>query len=268
VSAPAGARGSRLLAELSGPAAAETLTERSILVLPTGAIEHHGPHLPLITDALVAEACASEAVRRAAASGLDVWQLPTLSVTKSNEHAWAPGTLWLSPETLLAVILDIGRSLLTTPARTIVFMNGHGGNVALLNVALRELRQRFGLRTFFMPAVNVPSAAGGKSGPNEHGLGIHGGYSETALVMHLRPELVDPSRFVRNVPEHLAEYRHIGFNGKPVSFGWLSDDFGPLGIVGDPTGATAEAGARLFELGMQFAVEALTEIDSFTFTRP
>jgi creatinine amidohydrolase len=254
---------SRLLAERSGPATAELLTEDSILVLPTGAIEHHGPHLPLVTDTLVAEAAATAAVERAAARGVDVWQLPTLSITKSDEHSWAPGTLWLTPETLLSTVVDIGRSITTTPARTLVFVNGHGGNVALLNVALRELRRRFGLRTFFMPA-GVPHAADGTGETgDEHGMAVHGGYSETSVVMHLRPDLVDASRFAPNVPAHIAGFRHIGFNGKPVSFGWLSDDFGPSGIVGDPSGASAAAGAALFEAGVAFVAEALEEISRF-----
>ncbi len=257
---------SRLLAELAGPTTAEVLTDKSIIVFPTGAIEHHGPHLPLVTDALVAEASATAATERAAAEGLDVWQLPTLSVTKSNEHAWAPGTLWLSPETLLNVVLDIGKSLLTTPARKIVFMNGHGGNVALLNVALRELRQRYGFQTFFMPASTVPSEArAAVNREDELGLGIHGGHTETSVVMHLRPDLVDPSKFARNVPEHFAGYKHIAFNGKPVTFGWLSSDFGPSGIIGDPTGASAEIGRQIFEAGTASAVEALHEIADFRF---
>jgi creatinine amidohydrolase len=254
---------SRLLAERSGPAAAELLTPESILVLPVGAIEHHGPHLPLVTDALMAEAVATAAVARAAEDGLDVWQLPTLSVTKSDEHAWAPGTLWLSAETMLATVADIGRSLTTTRARTLVFVNGHGGNVALLNVALRELRRRFGLRTFLMPAVLVTAADGTGGTGDELGMGVHGGHAETSMILHLRPDLVDESRFARSVPERIAGFRHIGFNGKPVSFGWLSDDFGPSGVVGDPTGASAAAGAELFEASVAFVVEALEEIGRF-----
>jgi creatinine amidohydrolase len=254
---------SRLLAERSGPATRELLTEASVLVLPTGAIEHHGPHLPLATDALMAEAIATAAVERAAAAGVDAWQLPTLPVTKSDEHAWASGTLWLTPETMLATVVDIGRSLTATPARTLVFLNGHGGNVALLNVALRELRRRFGLRTFQLSAL-VPVAADGTDGTgDELGMGIHGGFAETSLLMHLRPDLVDADAFARNVPEHLAGFRHIGFHGRPVSFGWLSDDFGPSGVIGDPTGATAAAGAALFEASVALAAEALAEIARF-----
>ncbi len=254
---------SRLLADLPGSAVRSTLTERSILVVPIGAIEHHGPHLPLVTDALVAESVATAAVDRAAEAGLDVWRLPTLSIGKSDEHAWAPGTLWLSTDTLLAVLRDLGRSVASTGATKLVFLNGHGGNAALLQVANRELRRLYGLRTFTMPA-GVQRAGRGTDGePDELGFGIHAGWGETSLVLYLAPHLVDPGAFARAVPEQLAGYELLGFNGRPVTFGWLSDDFGPSGVIGDPTGATAAAGSRIFAEGVDFAVAALGEVDRF-----
>jgi creatinine amidohydrolase len=254
---------SRLLADLPGSRVAPTLTERSVLVQPIGAIEHHGPHLPLRTDALVAEAVATAAVERAADAGLDVWQLPTLSVSKSDEHAWAPGTLWLSADTLLAVLRDLGRAVSATPAKKLVFVNGHGGNVALLQVANRELRRRYGLQPFTMPAGLQQAGRGVDGEPDERGFGIHAGWAETSLVLHLAPELVHPEEYARNVPDALADFEHLGFNGRPVTFGWLSSDFGLSGVIGDPTGAGAEAGARLFEDGVAFVAEALAEVDRY-----
>ncbi|MDX6234398.1 MAG: creatinine amidohydrolase [Nocardioidaceae bacterium] len=254
----------RKFAELTGPETLEMLEADSVLVLPIGAIEHHGPHLPLITDALMAESAADALVSRAVEAGIDAWQLPTMSVGKSDEHSWASGTLWLNASTLMETLVDLGRSVATTPARKLVFLNGHGGNAALLQVANRELRRRFGLQTFTMPALRVRAASGGSGEPEEHGLGIHGGYSETSIVMHLRPDLVHEDRFVTTLPLEFADYEHIGFNGKAVTFGWLSDDFGPHGIVGDPTGANADAGKRMFEESVDAGLEALQEIDRFS----
>jgi creatinine amidohydrolase len=255
---------SRLFAELSGPAVSTTLTEKSILIQPIGAIEHHGPHLPLITDALMAESAATAAVAAGLAEGLDLWQLPTLSIGKSDEHYWAPGTLWLSAATLMSVLEDLGRSVAMTPAPKIVFMNGHGGNIALLQVAVRQLRRMFGLQTFVMPAMRIAAGSGQDGEPDEFGQGIHGGFAETSAVMYLRPDLVDASLFERNVPEYMAGFEQIGFNAKPVSFGWISNDFGPSGVIGDPTGANAEAGRRGFDASIKLAVEALHEIDRFS----
>ena len=114
---------------------------------PLGAVEQHGPHLPFNTDLLIADRVATAAVERVGAE-LDVWLLPPLAYTKSNEHAWSAGTIWLSATTLLAVLDDIGRCVATTAARRLVFFNGHGGNSALVGVANREIRLAHGLMTF------------------------------------------------------------------------------------------------------------------------
>jgi creatinine amidohydrolase len=240
------------------------LHERSILVLPIGATEQHGPHLPFNTDTVVAETVAEAAVE-AAGAAVDAWTLPTLAITKSNEHAWSPGTLWLSARTLLAVLEDIGRCVAATPARRLVFMNGHGGNSALLNVACRELRLAFGLQTF-LAHPSVPPDHGGASPAEEFGMGIHGGLDETSIMLHLRPELVDLAAGFRNVPEQLAAADHVRFGGD-VSFGWLSNDFGPAGHIGDPTGASAERGKVLFEAAVRGFGDALAEVARFDFGR-
>jgi creatinine amidohydrolase len=251
---------SRDLSLLSGPALRATLTDQSIIVLPTGAIEHHGPHLPLATDYVTATSVSALAVDRAVAQGVDAWLLPGLSYTKSDEHHWAPGTVWLSWDTLMRTLVDIGRSVAMTPARKLLFVNGHGGNTALLGVALRQLRVQFGLQTFL---TSTSSPAGdGVNGPDELGFGIHGGHAETSVMLHLRPELVDMTLAERNVPEQLAGFTRLGFHGGAV-FGWQSDDFTESGVIGDPTGATAEWGAELVERSVTAVTEVLEEVSRF-----
>jgi creatinine amidohydrolase len=257
---------SRDLVELSGPALSAALGEDSIVVLPTGAIEHHGPHLPLATDWLMADLISRAVVEEAAAGGQDVWLLPPLAYTKSDEHHWAPGTVWLTAETLLQTVVDIGRSVAATPARTLVFYNGHGGNIALLQVALRELRRRFGLRTFLMGTGMV--AGDGVNGPDEHGFGVHGGHSETSMILHLRPDLVDMGQARRWIPDHLLDTEFVRFNGGPVHFGWTSDDFGPDGVVGDASGANAAWGAELHATAVRNGVAQLAEIARFRHRPP
>jgi len=253
--------GTRHLAELRGPQVTELLTENSILVQPVGAIEQHGPHLPLDTDLVVASEVAEAAVAEYGDT-TDAWLLPPLAYSKSNEHAWSAGTVWLSAATLLAVLDDVGRCAAMTPARRLVFLNGHGGNSSLLSVALRDLRLRYGLMTF-LAHPSVPADQGGSGSPSEElGMGIHAGTNETSLMLHLRPERVALDGVPRNVPEQLAANRHVRFGG-PVVFGWLSNDFGPGGYIGDPTPASAELGKQLFEGAVQGFGEALVEIAAF-----
>ncbi|MFM7493109.1 MAG: creatininase family protein, partial [Acidimicrobiaceae bacterium] len=109
----------RRLGDLRGPDVISKTTSRSIFVQPLGAIEQHGPHLPLNTDEIVATAVAEATVERIGEK-LDVWLLPTLTYTKSNEHAWAPGTIWLSATTMLNVLDDIGKCISRTNAQKLV----------------------------------------------------------------------------------------------------------------------------------------------------
>jgi creatinine amidohydrolase len=254
---------SRFLADLRAPEVARRITERSVIIQPLGAIEQHGPHLPLGTDWLIVDAIAKATVEEFGDEH-DLWLLPSLAYTKSNEHAWSSGTVWLSATTMLSVLADIGRSVATLPARRLVFLNGHGGNSALLNVACREVRLAHGLMTFLMHP-HVPADHGGTSEPGELGMGIHGGCGETSMMLHIRPELVDMSIATRNVPSHLADNRYVKFGGS-TSFGWLSNDFGPDGHIGDPTGATAQHGKQQFEIAVGVLGEALGEVRRFRFT--
>lgn len=234
----------------------------TVIVLPLGSIEQHGPHLPVSTDLTVASAVASAAVPRARALGVDTLLLPALSYTKSDEHAWSPGTIWLSWDTLMRTLVDIGRSVAKTPARRLLLLNAHGGNSALGQVACRELRREFGLATF-LAHPSLPASLGGTSPSSERGLGVHGGHSETSIMLHLRPDLVRMDHARRWVPDHLADYEHIGF-GKPVSFGWLSSDFNDDGVLGDASSATAEYGKQVFERAVDTIASVLGEAQRFT----
>jgi creatinine amidohydrolase len=256
---------SRALMDLRAPEVATRLSSSSVLIQPVGAIEQHGPHLPLSTDLVIA-ADLAEAVVASHGDALDLWLLPPLAYTKSNEHAWAPGTIWLSPTTLLSVLDDLGRSLATLPSRKVVFLNGHGGNSALLAVANRELRLAHGLLTFLMHPSQPRDSGGAAHDHDELGMGVHAGRDETSVMLHLRPELVDMALAVRSVPESLAGAEHVRFGGS-ASFGWSSDDLAANGVVGDPTLASAELGARLWDGMLVSAAETLAEVAAFAFPR-
>ena len=255
---------SRQLGDLRAPELPSALTRDSIIVLPLGAIEQHGPHLPLNTDFVVADAVANAAVKEFGEE-TQAWILPTLPFTKSNEHAWSGGTMWLSAQTMMSVLDDIARSVASTSARKILFVNGHGGNSALTAMMNREIRLKYGLQTF-LAHPHMPADQGGSSAASELGMGVHGGMDETSVMLHLRPELVDMSLAVRRVPEKLAENEQVRFGGR-VAFGWLSNDFYPEGHIGDPTDATAELGAQMVRSATDSLGGALREISRFDFGR-
>lgn len=254
----------RFLADLRAPQVAD-LSAGAVAILPIGSIEQHGPHLPLSTDLVVADTLARDAAT-AFGDEIELVLLPTLAYSKSNEHAWSAGTMWLSATTLLAVLDDIARCLATTPVQRLVMLNGHGGNSALLQVASRDIRLAHELRTFVMHP-SLPPDHGGTAPASELGMGIHAGLEETSLMLHLRPDLVRMDLAERSVPEHLASFERVGW-GRPVSFGWLSDDFGTNGTLGDPTGATAERGKERYEAMLAAAGESLREIARFDPRRP
>jgi creatinine amidohydrolase len=237
---------------------AERVSPTSIVIVPVGAIEQHGPHLPLDTD-LVIPCRTADALVDDHGEELDLWLLPPIAVSKSNEHAWAPGTMWLSARTLLSVLEDIGRSVAALPTRRLVFLNGHGGNSALINVACREIRLETGIMTFLAHPM-VPPDQGGASVESERGMGVHGGHFETSLMLHLAPDRVDLDAATSAVPD--LDNDHVRFGG-PVSFGWLSTDFGDAGHIGDPTGASAAAGRDMFDRTVAGLAQAMAEIAVF-----
>jgi creatinine amidohydrolase len=252
----------RPFAEHAGPDAGVAAPEL-VAVQPIGAVEHHGPHLPLITDALIAERVAAAVVE--AHPGLPLTLLPTLSYGLSSEHLWAPGTISLSPTTVLAVLDDLGASLARAGVRRLVFLNGHGGNSALLRVACREVRVRHGLLTFLAhPHLPVDQGGGGDS---EEGFAIHGSADETSMVLHLRPDLVDLDRARASLPRYLHDYEHVGF-GAEITFGWTSRDVTASGVIGDPTLASPERGKELFEGCVERFGSSLAEVARFEFPAP
>ncbi len=255
----------RRLSELTASDIDAALSPSSILVLPIGAVEQHGPHLPFNTDLVIATECASAVVEQVG-DLYDLWLLEPLAYTKSNEHAGTPGTMWIGPETMLRTLDDLGRSLAATPATKLALLNGHGGNSSLLSVACRELRLNHQLETFLLHP-SVPPDQGGPSSADELGMGIHAGLGETSIMLHLRPELVKMELAERSIPEHLTANEHVRFGGS-VTFGWLTSDFGPTGVIGDPTNATPEAGAKHFDAAVAQLSAAFGEISRFSYRAP
>jgi len=211
--------------------------ERVIAVLPTAAVEQHGPHLPVGTDLLIAQGMLAR-FRDACPPDLDVRVLPVQAVGKSNEHLFAPGTLTLTAETALGVWVEIGLSVARAGVRKIVIVNSHGGNLDLIGIVAREMRVRAGMLAVKCQwtSFGVPD---GLFGPREMAFGIHGGDMETSLMRAFRPATVDMA-LARDFTSS-AEGAAISPTG-PVSYGWIASDLNPAGVVGNAAAATADKG--------------------------
>lgn len=210
---------------------------RTIAILPTAAIEQHGPHLPVGTDTMIAEGML-RLLRQTCPDDLDIRILPTQSVGKSNEHLHAPGTLTLSAETALKAWLDIGLSVARAGVRKIVLVNSHGGNLDLVSILSRELRVRAGMLAVKCQWSGFGSPPGLYS-DHELKYGIHGGDMETSLMLAFRPDTVD--RTMAQNFRSSAETAPIPPTG-PLSYGWIATDLNPAGTVGDASAATPEKG--------------------------
>src|SRR5512136_1955814 len=145
---------SRLIAELTSQEISRRLQPASILCLPIGSIEQHGPHLPLNTDVVLAEEFTRRIIARWGET-YDLWQLPTLAVSLVREHQWAPGTLSLSIETMKLLLCELAREITRSlPVRNLTAINGHGGHRGILEALAQDLRADFGLNVCVLhPAV-------------------------------------------------------------------------------------------------------------------
>lgn len=235
-----------LWSEMTAPDLEACVDDRTVALVPVGAIEQHGPHLPLNTDTVLAEGIALAAAQRVAKA--TVLLLPTVAVGKSDEHGAFPGVVTLDGATLQAVLTQIGRSVVRSGLRRLVFLNAHGGNVPVLQTVIRALRieERLfcisaGWMSMGFPEGLVPE--------DEMRDGIHAGLVETAAMLHFRPELVKMEHAKDFVPASRAVARSntvLRLLGG-VSAGWAMEDLNAEGAAGNAAAATAEAGRRMVE---------------------
>ncbi|WP_363753831.1 creatininase family protein [Sphingobium sp. LSP13-1-1.1] len=245
----------------------QALPANTIAILPVGAIEQHGPHLPVYVDSCINEGLLSQALSEAPAE-LPVVALPIQSVGKSDEHLAFPGTLSLPASVLTDLLLELGRSVRRAGIRRLVLLNSHGGQPQIMDIVARTLRVELGMF--------VVNAAWSKMGmppglfsAEECAHGIHGGEIETSLMLHLRPDLVDMAKarnFVSLSKTMQADFDILTPEGK-VGFGWQIQDLNPEGACGNAAAADAERGKLVADHAAARFIALLHEVARYPVER-
>lgn len=232
------------LAQRSGLAA------QTVAILPVGAVEQHGPHLPLKVDTALVEGVVDAALPLMAAD-VPVLVLPTQAIGLSLEHQDYAGTLSLSPATLLAVWTELGACVARAGVKKLLIFNAHGGNVSSMDIVARQLRMQCGLLVYHSSWFNLPQPAGVNEAfsAHEHRFGVHGGETETSMMLHLAPELVrmEHARNFASSSEVRARQFPILGNGKSAKLGWAMQDYNPQGAAGNAAAADAQRGQALVQ---------------------
>ncbi|MFT4010837.1 MAG: mycofactocin biosynthesis peptidyl-dipeptidase MftE [Nocardioidaceae bacterium] len=207
------------------------LEDRPVVLVPVGSIEQHGPHLPLDTDTVIAEATARGITERLPGAVV----APPLTYTASGEHQGFAGTSSIGSAALVTVVVELVRSLSLWAGRT-VFVNAHGGNTAALTTAVGRLVEEG-------HAVSWVACA-------TEGVDLHAGRTETSLMLHLRPESV---RLDRAEPGNRAPLAELWPAMREGGVGAVSAN----GVLGDPTGASAVEGQQILQELIDGALQRL-----------
>jgi creatinine amidohydrolase len=237
---------------------------KSVAVLPLGATEQHGPHLPLAVDRVLVDGIVESALPLVAPD-LPVLVLPTQAVGYSPEHAAFHGTLTLPYEVVLATWIAMGEGVARAGVRKLLLFNAHGGQASLMDIAARELRDR-GLIVYGCNWWNLPlgDAVNGLFSEGEHRFGIHGGAIETSLMLALGPQRVDMAQardFPSSSQERARTYPILG-NGRSAKLGWQIEDYNAQGAAGDASAATSEKGRAVLEAAGERLAALLQELSA------
>ncbi|MFD1712419.1 creatininase family protein [Ottowia sp. GY511] len=241
---------------------------RAIAVLPLGATEQHGPHLPLSVDANLAHSMVQAATHHLPPS-LPVLFLPVQRIGYSPEHTAFPGTLSLKAETVIRLWTDIAESVAASGVNKLVLFNTHGGNVGLLDVVARDLRMRLGMLVYGVSWFNLPLMDGdgvdvmARFSAEEQRFGVHGGEVETAMMLALKPRLVRTSKaqaFASSSQTRAQNFAILG-NGRSAKLAWAAQDLNAEGATGNAAAAKVDDGLALIEAAGRSLAQLLEEID-------
>ncbi|MEE4273613.1 MAG: creatininase family protein [Thermoanaerobaculales bacterium] len=243
-----------LLGELTWPEAEERFREVDVVLLPVGAIEQHGPHLTLDTDAFDADYLARRVAE--ACSDPKPLVLPLIPYGVSYHHDDFPGTISISNEALSKIVYDIGMSCTRHGVTKIIIINGHGGNLATLKYAAQMINRDANVFTSVDTGetsdVDLDQLC-------ETENDVHAGEVETSTSLAIRPDLVNMELAEAFVPQFSSRY--LDFTARR-SVEWFARTarISPNGVMGDPTRASAEKGAQMWRVMIANLVEFVEEI--------
>jgi creatinine amidohydrolase len=236
----------------------------TVAVLPLGATEQHGPHLPLGVDSVLVDGIVDAALPLLP-TALPVLFLPSQHIGLSPEHANFPGTLTLSSETLIRLWREIGAGVARAGVRKLVLFNAHGGHVGAMDIVARELRAAHGLIVYGVSWFNLPlGEAGAQFSAEEHRFGVHAGEIETSMMLALQPGAVamQVARDFGSASRERATdagYPILG-NGRSAKLGWAMEDYNAEGAAGNAAAATAVKGQAVVDAAARQLALLLAEV--------
>jgi creatinine amidohydrolase len=238
-----------------------------VAVLPVAAVEQHGPHLPVGVDAFINEGLVNRAAPKIP-DDLPVLFLPLQTVGVSGEHAEFPGTLTLSTEAAIRAWTEIGDSVARAGCRKLIVMNSHGGNVHAIEAAALSLRTRWRMLAIHASWRRLGHPDGLFSA-REGMYGVHGGDTETSLILALKPETVRMSqvRDFASAAEAMERDFALLRAKPPLGFAWMAGDLNPEGAVGEADQASAGKGEAAVDYGVERFIALLRDVDAFDLSR-
>jgi creatinine amidohydrolase len=235
--------------------------ENTLIIIPTGAIEQHGPHLPIDTDIFNSVTISEEVARTFLSNDKSVLLAPPIWWGTSPHHLGFPGTLSLRANTMSSIVADLISSLLPHGFFRFLILNGHGGNAGILTATVSQMNEKLGISIpvlSYWTMIKETLIAIGESPIG--GMG-HACEMETSLMLHLRPELVHMELAVKEIPVEFTTRSSIDFRaGGPVGIPLDFKRDSEHGVMGDPTVASAEKGARIFKDATESVVSLVNEL--------
>ncbi|MBB6453697.1 creatinine amidohydrolase [Salirhabdus euzebyi] len=226
----------------------EKIVNKKVAILPIGAVEAHGPHLPLGTDNLLAERLSDQLAEK-----VDAFVLPTLPYGQVWSLKNFPGSINVSNESLISLIVDIGESLYRQGFKVFAMVNGHLGNAVAMKEAARKLYDLYpNLKVLYLfyPGMKKPVEEIRET-PSSHGTYFHACEIETSFMLYLAPEFVEMNKAICDIP-------NIPMHADVTPTPW--EEFTNSAVLGDATLATKEKGEKVIQVALENMVKLIEDL--------